>query len=401
MAFVDIFGDTLLTQDGPKPTAEHLSGKTAVGIYFSAHWCPPCRGFTPTLANMYNETFKAKGMEIVFVSSDKDDSAFKDYFGEMPWAALPFEKRDLKEKLSKQFKVRGIPTFVILGPDGKLITDDGRSAVNKDPKGEKYPWYPPTKEEKAKMIVDALGPELVAKASGKYIGLYFSAHWCPPCRGFTPKLAEWYNAGLKDKLEVIFVSSDRDEASFKEYFGEMPWSALPFEKRDAKGMLSEMCGVEGIPSFAILNPDGSILTTDGRSKVSADPKGETLPQGWLPQPFNDVNDDPNDLNEEMCVISLGNNAALHDAVKEVASEHYKEAKEDISAMSCRFFKAPDGEITSKIRGLMKLEGDKLLITDLSSGGTYYVCEEAVSDAAGVKAFLGKVKAGEAAKKTLG
>ncbi len=24
-----------------------------IGIYFSAHWCPPCRGFTPILAKFY------------------------------------------------------------------------------------------------------------------------------------------------------------------------------------------------------------------------------------------------------------------------------------------------------------------------------------------------------------
>ncbi|KAL4228826.1 hypothetical protein ACF0H5_011866 [Mactra antiquata] len=65
------------------------------------------------------------------------------------------------------------------------------------------------------------------------IGIYFSAHWCPPCRGFTPVLAEFYKANT-DKFVCIFVSSDRDDASFKEYFNEMPWYALPFEERGAK-----------------------------------------------------------------------------------------------------------------------------------------------------------------------
>merc|ERR1712014_481173 len=92
-----------------------------------------------------------------------------------------------------------------------------------------------------------LGPELVQKAAGKAIGLYFSAHWCPPCRGFTPKLAEFYNEGLKDKMEIFFVSSDRDQKAFDEYFAEMPWQALPFEKRAEKSTLSDMFGVSGIP----------------------------------------------------------------------------------------------------------------------------------------------------------
>ena len=30
-----------------------------VGVYFSAHWCPPCRGFTPVLANHYKTWNKA------------------------------------------------------------------------------------------------------------------------------------------------------------------------------------------------------------------------------------------------------------------------------------------------------------------------------------------------------
>ena len=68
--------------------------------------------------------------------------------------------------------------------------------------------------------------------------MYFSAHWCPPCRGFTPELAQFYVKTRamvgNDKLEIIFVSSDRDEASWKEYFAEMPWLALPYNDRARK-----------------------------------------------------------------------------------------------------------------------------------------------------------------------
>merc|ERR1712216_238408 len=40
-AFTTLFGPTLQTKDGMKPTEEVLAGKACVGVYFSAHWCPP------------------------------------------------------------------------------------------------------------------------------------------------------------------------------------------------------------------------------------------------------------------------------------------------------------------------------------------------------------------------
>lgn len=68
-------------------------------------------------------------------------------------------------------------------------------------------------------------------------GLYFSAHWCPPCRVFTPQLVGFYE-DLKEQndsqFEVVFVSSDRDRDSWQKYFNDMPWLALPFEDRDRK-----------------------------------------------------------------------------------------------------------------------------------------------------------------------
>ena len=44
--------------------------------------------------------------EIVFVSSDRDEASFKEYYAEMPWLALPFEDRAQKQSVSGEFDVR-------------------------------------------------------------------------------------------------------------------------------------------------------------------------------------------------------------------------------------------------------------------------------------------------------
>ncbi len=62
--------------------------------------------------------------------------------------------------------------------------------------------------------------------------IFFSrAQWCGPCQALTPKLAETFkeiNNEIKDKLDIVFVSWDENQADFDEYFKEMPWKALPF-----------------------------------------------------------------------------------------------------------------------------------------------------------------------------
>jgi nucleoredoxin len=382
-ALTALFGPELVTKNGTGSTESLLAGKT-IGIYFSAHWCPPCRGFTPKLAEMYKSTFQAKGLEIVFASSDKDEAAFNEYYAEMPWLALPYSNRELKETLSKKYKVRGIPSFVILDSEGNTITTEGRDEIMGDPSGVRFPWKPLTKEEKQKQLLESLGSDLVAKIGDKPFALYFSAHWCPPCRGFTPKLAEWYNAGLKDKMEVIFVSSDRDQASFDSYFGEMPWQCLPYENRDAKALLSKVCNCEGIPHLAVFNADGSLITEDGRAAVTKDPKGESLPDGWLPQPFCDVEAGVDALNSEKCLVHLGSSDSP--ALKEVASEYHLKANKVISEMAYRFFSAADSGITQQIRKLTGVNDTKLVMLDLDDNGAFYVHDGEVT-ADSVRAFI--------------
>lgn len=286
-ALVDLLGPKLQGKAGEVDTAAALDGKT-VGLYFSAHWCPPCRGFTPKLASAYTDTFKAKNLEVVFISSDRDKGAFDEYYGEMPWLALPYDARDLKNKISAKYKVKGIPSFVILDSAGKTITTDGRSKIMEDPTGDDFPWAP---KPWAEVIGDTFlkGDQTVGKEAiaGKTLLLYFSAHWCPPCRGFTPKLAQHYKA-YKEKglaVEAIFVSGDRDEESFKDYYKEMQagggdWLSIPFDDKKRNAQLNGLFEVEGIPTLVVVDENGNVINKNARGAVGNDPSGEGFP--WAP-----------------------------------------------------------------------------------------------------------------------
>jgi hypothetical protein len=37
----------------------------------------------------------------------------------------------------------------------------------------------------------------------KILAYYFSAHWCPPCRLFTPLLAEFYSVSIQDPCLLL------------------------------------------------------------------------------------------------------------------------------------------------------------------------------------------------------
>ena len=62
----------------------------------------------------------------------------------MSFLSLPYEARDIKAKLSKLYGVSGIPSLVVLGSDGEVITKDGRSKVDEDSEGKSFPWIPKT-----------------------------------------------------------------------------------------------------------------------------------------------------------------------------------------------------------------------------------------------------------------
>ena len=78
--------------------------------------CGPCRSFTPKLKETYKTVNEAKKFDIIFVSSDRDEDSFAEYYGEMPWLALKF-KDDRKKPLSRLFNVSGKVTLLFYCKD--------------------------------------------------------------------------------------------------------------------------------------------------------------------------------------------------------------------------------------------------------------------------------------------
>ncbi|XP_048322845.2 probable nucleoredoxin 1 [Ziziphus jujuba] len=284
--------DYLISNDGKQVPVSELEGKL-VGLYFSMNSHGGCIEFTPKLVEAYKklkETGQGQDFEIVLISLDHKDEQFKEGFEKMPWLALPFNDKSI-ERLVRYFELQNLPTLVIIGPDGKTLNPDVSELIEEHGVGA-YPFSPEklaelAEIEKAKLeaqtlesllvfedkdyVIEKNGSKVpVSELVGKTILLYFSAHWCPPCRAFLPKLITTYHdIKAKDKaFEVIFISSDRDQSAFDEFFSSMPWLALPFGDVRKKS-LQRTFKVQGIPAAIAIGPSGRTLTSNARKLIGA------------------------------------------------------------------------------------------------------------------------------------
>ncbi|MCH89214.1 putative nucleoredoxin 1-like, partial [Trifolium medium] len=281
--------DFVISSDGNKIPISELEGKT-VGLYFFATSYRSCMLFTQQLKEVY-EKLKTKGenFEVVFIPLDDDEESFKEELESVPWLSLPLKDKTCA-KLIQYFELSKIPTLVIIGPDGKTLHLNVAEAIEEHGI-DAYPFTPEKFVEldeiaKAKEATQTLESVLVSgdqdfvikndgekipvsKLTGKTILLYFSAHWCPPCRAFLPKLTDAYHkikAQDNDALEVVFISSDRDQNSFEEFFAGMPWLALPFGD-SRKEFLSRKFKVAGIPMLVAIGPSGQTVTKEARDLI--------------------------------------------------------------------------------------------------------------------------------------
>jgi thiol-disulfide isomerase/thioredoxin len=105
-----------------------LQGKVVL-VDFWATWCGPCVAEIPNVLEQY-EKYHDQGFEVVGVSLDQERDALEKFVAEqkIPWPIL-FEESGgdgWQHPLATYYGISGIPTVVLIGRDGNVITLDAR-----------------------------------------------------------------------------------------------------------------------------------------------------------------------------------------------------------------------------------------------------------------------------------
>ena len=122
------FSQYLLDAEGNPVSKLELKDKH-VAIYFAAAWSASCQEFTPRLL-AYQQHFE-DDLEVVIVSSDftKDlhlrhmDTLDRDCYT-VPWGS------SAARALTQKYKIRTLPTVVILKPNGEVASWNGVKEIN-------------------------------------------------------------------------------------------------------------------------------------------------------------------------------------------------------------------------------------------------------------------------------
>ena len=101
----------------PKKLTDLKSDYTVV--VFGASWCPKCTEELPKIASLYPK-WKDKGVQVVFVSLDEDQRAYRDFVKTFPFiSTCDYNKWD--SKIVKDYYVFGTPTMYLLDKKREIL----------------------------------------------------------------------------------------------------------------------------------------------------------------------------------------------------------------------------------------------------------------------------------------
>lgn len=112
----DLYGNNVRLSD--------YKGRNPVLLVFSTTWCPHCRSQVPLINDIYSK-YKSKGLVVFHVDieepADRIISFVKKY--EVTYPVI----LDTDAKVSKLYRVVGVPTNILIAKDGSIVCNPCRS----------------------------------------------------------------------------------------------------------------------------------------------------------------------------------------------------------------------------------------------------------------------------------
>ncbi len=108
-----------LPDDGGTGTLADYQGKYVV-VNFWATWCPPCRKEMPTLSALQTALGGDRFKVVTIATSNNRPADIKKFFDKIGVTNLP-RNQDHRSSLARDMGVLGLPTTVIIDPQGREI----------------------------------------------------------------------------------------------------------------------------------------------------------------------------------------------------------------------------------------------------------------------------------------
>jgi thiol-disulfide isomerase/thioredoxin len=93
------------------------SGKVTL-LDFWATWCGPCRHALPGLKQL-QAAYRGDQLEVISISEDEDEGTWHNFVAQnqMNWT----QRLDLNHQMMRQFGARSLPTYILIGKDGRVL----------------------------------------------------------------------------------------------------------------------------------------------------------------------------------------------------------------------------------------------------------------------------------------
>lgn len=110
---------SFLTESGAQKSLDDYSGRYVL-VNFWATWCAPCRAEMPSLSALQSRLGTDDFKVLTIATGRNTPAAMNKFFAEIGVQNLP-TYRDPKQKLARDMAVLGLPTSILISPDGHEI----------------------------------------------------------------------------------------------------------------------------------------------------------------------------------------------------------------------------------------------------------------------------------------